>query len=113
MAYFLLELLLCCGNPPVAIDESRAEFTMKIKNKLLLVILGIGILPLICATGVIGYSISDQVNDALYKQASEKLTAEAVEMMEKFKINQIPVVDQNGRLIGALNMHDLFQAKAI
>ena len=44
---------------------------------------------------------------------SEKLTAEAVEMMEKFKINQIPVVDQNGRLIGALNMHDLFQAKAI
>ena len=48
---------------------------MKIKNKLLLAILGIGILPLICATGVIGYSISDQVNDALYKQASEKLTA--------------------------------------
>ena len=42
---------------------------------------------------------------------SEKLTAEAVEMMEKFKINQIPVVDQNGRLIGALNMHDLFRAK--
>ena len=48
---------------------------MKIKNKLLLVILGIGILPLICATGVIGYSITDQVNEALYKQASEKLTA--------------------------------------
>lgn len=48
---------------------------MKIKNKLLLAILGIGILPLICATGVIGYSISDQVNDALYKQSSEKLTA--------------------------------------
>ena len=44
---------------------------------------------------------------------SEKLTAEAVEMMEKFKINQIPVVDQIGRLIGALNMHDLFQDKAI
>ena len=44
---------------------------------------------------------------------SEKLTAEAVEMMEKFKINQIPVVDPDGRLIGALNMHDLFQAKAI
>ena len=43
----------------------------------------------------------------------DKLAAEAVEMMEKYKINQIPVVDENGRLIGALNMHDLFQAKAI
>ena len=43
----------------------------------------------------------------------EKLTAEAVEMMDKHKINQIPVVDEDGRLIGALNMHDLFHAKAI
>ena len=43
----------------------------------------------------------------------EKLAAEAVEMMERYKINQIPVVDNDGRLIGALNMHDLFQAKAI
>jgi len=43
----------------------------------------------------------------------DKLTAEAVEMMEKYKINQIPVVDENQHLIGALNMHDLFQAKAL
>jgi len=43
----------------------------------------------------------------------DKLAAEAVEMMEKYKINQIPVVDEAGSLIGALNMHDLFQAKAI
>ena len=43
----------------------------------------------------------------------DKLAAEAVEMMEKHKINQIPVVDAEGCLIGALNMHDLFQAKAI
>lgn len=43
----------------------------------------------------------------------DKLAAEAVEMMEKYKINQIPVVDEEERLIGALNMHDLFQAKAI
>lgn len=48
---------------------------MKIKNKLLLAILGIGILPLIGAVSVISYSISEQINDALYKQASEKLTA--------------------------------------
>lgn len=43
----------------------------------------------------------------------EKLTAEAVEMMDSYKINQLAVVDENGRLIGALNMHDLFQAQAI
>ena len=48
---------------------------MKIKNKLLFAILGVGILPLICATGVISYSISGQVSDALYQQSSEKLTA--------------------------------------
>jgi arabinose-5-phosphate isomerase len=43
----------------------------------------------------------------------EQLAAEAVEMMEKHKINQIPVVDGEGRLAGALNMHDLFQAKVL
>jgi len=43
----------------------------------------------------------------------EKLTAEAVELMDRQRINQIPVVDENGLLIGALNMHDLFKAKAI
>ncbi len=57
------------------------------------------------------------VNDIMTRNprtmGAEKLAAEAVEMMERYKINQIPVVDDDGRLIGALNMHDLFQAKAI
>ena len=43
----------------------------------------------------------------------DQLAVEAVEMMEKHKINQLPVVDEYGTLIGALNMHDLFQAKVI
>ena len=43
----------------------------------------------------------------------EKLTAEAVELMEKYRINQIPVVDDAGQLVGALNMHDLFKAHAL
>jgi arabinose-5-phosphate isomerase len=42
-----------------------------------------------------------------------KLAAEAVEIMERNKINQLLVVDQDRRLIGALNMHDLFRAKVI
>ena len=43
----------------------------------------------------------------------DKLAVTAVEMMENFKINQLPVVDEHGVLMGALNMHDLFQAKVI
>jgi arabinose-5-phosphate isomerase len=43
----------------------------------------------------------------------DRLAVEAVEMMEQHKINQLPVVDDAGLLIGALNMHDLFQAKVI
>lgn len=43
----------------------------------------------------------------------EKLAVEAVEMMEQFRINQLPVIDADGELIGALNMHDLFKAKVI
>lgn len=43
----------------------------------------------------------------------EMLAAEAVEMMERFRINQLVVVDNAGKLVGALNMHDLFAAKII
>ena len=43
----------------------------------------------------------------------DKLAVEAVEIMEQHKVNQLPVVDEHGALIGALNMHDLFQAKVI
>jgi arabinose-5-phosphate isomerase len=43
----------------------------------------------------------------------ERLAVEAVEMMEQHRINQLPVVDEAGMLVGALNMHDLFKAKVI
>jgi arabinose-5-phosphate isomerase len=43
----------------------------------------------------------------------ERLAAEAVKLMEDHRINQILVVDAEAGLIGALNMHDLFQAKVI
>jgi arabinose-5-phosphate isomerase len=45
--------------------------------------------------------------------APERLAAEAVEIMERNKVNQILVVDEEHRLVGALNMHDLFRAKVI
>lgn len=43
----------------------------------------------------------------------ERLAAEAVEMMERHRINALLVTDSDGRLVGALNMHDLFTAKVI
>ncbi len=45
--------------------------------------------------------------------APERLAVEAVEMMERLRINALLVVDAEHRLIGALNMHDLFTAKVI
>jgi arabinose-5-phosphate isomerase len=43
----------------------------------------------------------------------ERLAAEAVEIMERNKVNQLLVVDDAKRLLGALNMHDLLRAKVI
>ena len=43
----------------------------------------------------------------------DKLAVEAVEMMEQFRVNALPVTNAEGELIGALNMHDLFRAKVI
>lgn len=47
------------------------------------------------------------------KIAPSRLAVEAVEMMEEFRINQLLVIDEDGSLVGALNMHDLFRAKVI
>lgn len=44
---------------------------------------------------------------------TKRLAVEAVEMMEMYKINQLLVIDEQGVLCGALNMHDLFRAKVV
>jgi arabinose-5-phosphate isomerase len=38
------------------------------------------------------------------------LAAEAAHLMEKHSITALPVVDDQGALIGALNVHDLLRA---
>jgi len=45
--------------------------------------------------------------------APDRLAVEAVEMMERLRINALLVTDPAGHLVGALNMHDLFTAKVI
>jgi arabinose-5-phosphate isomerase len=41
------------------------------------------------------------------------LAAEAVHIMEVHRITALPVADSQGRLIGALNVHDLFRAGVV
>jgi arabinose-5-phosphate isomerase len=42
-----------------------------------------------------------------------ELAAEAVHLMEKHRITALPVTDEGGRLVGALNVHDLFRAGVV
>ena len=43
----------------------------------------------------------------------DRLAVEAIEMMERHRVNGLLVADSDGRLVGALNMHDLFTARVI
>ena len=42
-----------------------------------------------------------------------ELAAEAVHLMELHRITALPVADERGRLVGALNVHDLFRAGVV
>ncbi len=57
--------------------------------------------------------IADVMSAAPQTIRPESLAVEAVEIMERRKINQLLVVDAQGVLVGALNMHDLFRAKVV
>jgi arabinose-5-phosphate isomerase len=43
----------------------------------------------------------------------DQLAVEAVELMEQHRINQLLVVGEDGKLAGALHIHDLTRAKVI
>jgi arabinose-5-phosphate isomerase len=42
--------------------------------------------------------------------SADMLAAEAMQIMERKKINALIVVDQQHKVVGALNMHDLIRA---
>ena len=54
--------------------------------------------------------ISDVMTSPCRSIRTDTLAAETLAMMQKFKINSLPVVDENNKLIGAMNMHDLLRA---
>ncbi|HWF98372.1 MAG TPA: KpsF/GutQ family sugar-phosphate isomerase [Steroidobacteraceae bacterium] len=43
----------------------------------------------------------------------QELAAEAVHLMEVHRITALPVADEQGRLVGAFNVHDLFRAGVV
>ncbi len=43
----------------------------------------------------------------------DQLAVDAVQLMEEFRINQVLVADAEGKLVGALHIHDLTRAKVI
>ncbi len=45
--------------------------------------------------------------------APDQLAVEAARLMEEFKINALIVVDAGGRVVGALNIHDLLRARVV
>ena len=65
-----------------------------------------------------GVNVADTRVDAVmhaqpHTVAPQRLAVEAVELMEHRKVNGLLVVDENGVLVGALNMHDMLRAKVV
>lgn len=58
-------------------------------------------------------NIAEVMTAQPYTISPDRLAIEAVELMERYCINQMLVVDEANKLIGALNLHDLFSAKVI
>ncbi len=44
---------------------------------------------------------------------ADKLAVEAAQVMEAYKIHALLVVDENNRVVGALNIHDLMRARVV
>jgi arabinose-5-phosphate isomerase len=54
--------------------------------------------------------LSDYISRQCKTIAPDLLAAEALEMMQRYKINALLVVNDEQNLVGALNMHDLLKA---
>jgi arabinose-5-phosphate isomerase len=58
-------------------------------------------------------SITDVMHANPHSIGPDQLAVDAVAVMEEFRINQLLVTDAEGKLIGALHIHDLTRAKVI
>lgn len=58
-------------------------------------------------------SIADVMHANPRSVQPDQLAVDAVDMMEEFRINQLLVTNADGKLVGALHIHDLTRAKVI
>lgn len=58
-------------------------------------------------------TVDEVMNTNPFCIRADQLAVDAVNMMENLKISQIVVVDLNKQVVGALNFHDLFEAKVV
>lgn len=58
-------------------------------------------------------SIAEVMHAAPRTVQADQLAVDAVDLMEEFRINQLLVTDADGKLVGALHIHDLTRAKVI
>jgi arabinose-5-phosphate isomerase len=58
-------------------------------------------------------AIRDVMHANPHRIGPDRLAVDAVAVMEQFSINQMLVVDADGKLVGALHIHDLTRAKVI
>jgi arabinose-5-phosphate isomerase len=58
-----------------------------------------------------------KISDVMHKDCKtinkSQLAAEALQLMESKSINGLPVIDENSKVIGALNMHNLLRAGVV
>jgi arabinose-5-phosphate isomerase len=112
--------------PKVALNDSLKDALLEMSRK------GLGMTAIVDANKAVGVFTDGDLRRAFetginidntkirdimhpnpqYIQANE-LAVKAVEIMEERKINALLVVDQQGELVGALNMHDLLIAKVV
>ena len=57
--------------------------------------------------------MKEVMNANCHTVRADQLAAEALDRMEKQRINALPVIDQDRHIIGALNMHDLLKSGVI
>ena len=113
--------------PSVDVDASLSSAMLEMTRK------GLGMTAIVDAAGKAVGIFTDgdlrrafeqgiEVHGAMIRQLmhpnpqtipARRLAVEAVELMEQRKINGLLVTDEHGRLIGALNMHDLLKAKVV
>lgn len=113
--------------PTVAVDSTVTEALLQVTRG------GMGMTVVLDAAGCVAGVFTDgdlrraidrlgdvrtvPVADVMSRQprsiSAAKLAAEAAEVMERNRVNQLLVTDEHGALAGALTMHDLMLAKVI